>query len=50
MNNAACIGYALIACKQLGMNRDELQEVEAIMRSILDENTEEEAEEEYRRI
>ena len=48
MNNAACIGYALIACKQLGMNHEELQEVEAILRSVLDEYTEDEASEFYR--
>lgn len=49
MNNNACIGYAILACKQLGMNRDELQELEAIMRSVLDRYTEDEAAEAYRK-
>lgn len=48
MNNSACIGYAILACKALGMTRDELQKLESAMHSILDRYTEEEAEDAYR--
>jgi hypothetical protein len=49
MTNAAAIGYALMAAKKLGMNKEELKRLEAIMYGYLDFVTEEEAEEIYRR-
>lgn len=48
ITNAAVIGYALLAAKEMGSSKSELDHLEAIMRSILDEYTIEEAEEFYR--
>lgn len=48
ISNAAIIGYALLAAKELGLSKDELNRLEFIMRTALDEYTIEEAEEFYR--
>ncbi|CAM3830588.1 hypothetical protein ACFW4G_28055 [Paenibacillus lactis] len=48
ITNAVIIGYALLAAKKSGLSKQELKELEAIMRSVLDEYTEEEAEAFYR--
>ncbi|WP_219637719.1 hypothetical protein [Cohnella sp. CFH 77786] len=48
MTNAAAIGYAILAAKKLGLSREELHKLESIMYRIMDEVSEEEAEEAYR--
>jgi hypothetical protein len=48
MTNNAAIGYAIMACKKLGMTNEELQQLESIMYRLLDLVSEEEAEEAYR--
>lgn len=48
MNNAAAIGYAILACKKLGMTQQELRKLESFMHQLLDTTTEEEAEEVYK--
>lgn len=48
MTNAAAIGYALLACKRLEFNKNELHELESMMYSIMDTISEGEAEEVYR--
>ncbi|MDQ0059456.1 hypothetical protein [Paenibacillus harenae] len=40
ISNAAIIGYALLAAKEMGFTKQELSELEVIMRSVLDEYTE----------
>lgn len=47
-NNSVITGYALLAAREMGFSKAELQEFEAIMRSVLDEYTEDEAMEFYR--
>ncbi|AHV97070.1 hypothetical protein [Paenibacillus sabinae] len=49
MTNEAAIGYALLAAKKMGLSKEDLKRLEAIMYSYLDLVTEEEAEELYRR-
>lgn len=49
MDNNVCIGYAVIACKKLGMTDKELQKLEATLRSVLDEYTSHEALEAFRK-
>jgi hypothetical protein len=48
MSNSACIGYAIMACKKLGMTNEELQQLESIMYGLMDLVSKEEAEEAYR--
>lgn len=48
-NNAVITGYALLAARKMGFSKAKLEQLEAIMRSVLDEYTIEEAEEVYRR-
>ncbi len=48
ITNAAIIGYALLGVKQWGITKRELEELESVMCSIVDEYTEEEAEAFYR--
>ena len=36
ISNAAAIGYAILAAKKLGLNKDELQHLETIMRGYMD--------------
>lgn len=47
-NNAIITGYALLAAREMGFDKTELEEFEAIMRSVLDEYTENQAAEFYR--
>ncbi len=47
-NNAIITGYALLAAREMGFNKAELEEFEAIMRSVLDEYTVDEAIDAYR--
>ncbi|MGG2201420.1 hypothetical protein [Paenibacillus validus] len=49
MTNAAAIGYAILAGQQLGMTKDELRSLESVMNAKMDQLTEEEAEEAYRK-
>lgn len=49
ITNAAAIGYALLAAKKMGLSKEELKRLEAIMYGYLDLVTPEEAEEVYRR-
>lgn len=49
ISNAAAIGYALLAGKKLGLSKEELKRLEAIMYGYIDLITPEEAEEVYRR-
>ena len=46
--NVVITGYALLAGRKMGFTKAQLDQLEAIMRSILDEYTEEEAAEFYR--
>ena len=48
MTNAAAIGYAIMAAKAMGLGRDALKALESHMYYMMDEATEEEAEEVYR--
>lgn len=48
MNNITATGYALIVLKKYGLSKDELNEFIGDMRVVMDEYTEEEAEEAYR--
>jgi hypothetical protein len=48
MTNAAAIGYAILAAKALGMSNEELRRLEYVMYRLMDEVTEETAEDEYR--
>ena len=47
-NNAIIIGYTLLAAREIGFTKHKLEQLEATMRSVLDEYTEEEAVEFYR--
>ena len=47
-DNAIITGYALLAGRKMGFTKAHLEQLEAIMRSVLDEYTEEEAAEFYR--
>lgn len=47
-NNAVITGYALLAAREMGFSKAELEQLEAIMRSVLDEYTVEDAAEFYR--
>lgn len=49
MKNAAAIGYAILASQQLGMTKEELRSLESVMNTMMDQITEEEAEEAYRK-
>lgn len=49
LNNFAIYGYALLAGKKLGLSHRALQQLECVMRSVLDEHTEKEATEAYRK-
>lgn len=49
ISNAAAIGYALLAAKKMGMNKEELKKFEAIMYGYLDLVTPDEAEAVYRK-
>lgn len=46
-NNAVITGYVLLAAREMGFNKDQLEQLEAVMRSVLDEYTEAEAAEFY---
>ncbi|WP_172963916.1 hypothetical protein [Paenibacillus sp. Cedars] len=46
--NAIITGYALLAAREMGCSQAQLEQLEAIMRSVLDEYTEDEAAEFYR--
>lgn len=48
LNNAIIIGYALLSAREIGFSKDQLEQLEATMRSVLDEYTVEEAAEFYR--
>lgn len=48
MTNAACIGYAILAGKAMGLTHKQLQDLERSMRSVMDFTTEEDAEEAYK--
>lgn len=47
MTNAAAIGYMIMAAKRYGMRKKDIEQLEAIMRAMMDEHTEGEAEQEY---
>lgn len=49
MNNATAIGYALIAAKDIGLTKEQQRRLESAMRRAMDEVTEAEAEEVYRK-
>jgi len=49
MNNSAAIGYAILAAKRIGLTREQIMKLDRAMYEVMDEVTEEEAEEEYRR-
>jgi hypothetical protein len=48
VTNAACIGYAILAAKEMGLTQKQLQDLERSMRTEMDMTTEEEAEEAYK--
>jgi len=48
MNNAAAIGYMIIAAKEIHLHPKVIEELEYAMRRAMDLHTEEEAEEVYR--
>lgn len=48
MTNAAAIGYAIIAAKRLGLTKEQIRKLDRAMYEVMDEITEEEAEEVYR--
>jgi len=48
MSNAAAAGYAIMAAKRLGLSKQEIRKLEAVMYALMDRFTEEEAEEVYR--
>lgn len=48
MDNGTAIGYALLACKKLGMSKEELERLEAGMHSLMDLVSEDEALEAYK--
>ncbi|WP_182914129.1 hypothetical protein [Paenibacillus sp. 1011MAR3C5] len=47
-NNTVITGYALLAAREMGFSKAELEQLEVIMRSVLDEYTEDEAADFYR--
>jgi hypothetical protein len=47
MTNGAAIGYALLAAKKMGFNKEKLVELERTMLGFMDLRTEEDAEEVY---
>ncbi|WP_179215692.1 hypothetical protein [Paenibacillus sp. MY03] len=48
MKNETAIGYAILAAKQLGLSREQLRQLEHLMRRTMDEVSESEAEDAYR--
>jgi len=49
MNNSAAIGYAIIAAKAIGLKKEEIERLGRTMETAMDFNTEEVAEEVYRK-
>jgi predicted solute-binding protein len=49
MTNAAAIGYMILAAKKMGMDEEKIKELATRMYYRMDEHTEEEAEEAYRK-
>jgi Holliday junction resolvasome RuvABC DNA-binding subunit len=49
MNNSAAIGYMILSLKYLGYNKEQIREAESEMNYQLDMNTEDEAEEIFRK-
>lgn len=49
MNNEAAIGYAILAAKQIGLTREQIKKLDRAMYEVMDEVTESEAEEVYRK-
>lgn len=49
MNNAAAVGYMIMAAKKLGMSDEEIRELESLMHHCMDIHSEEEAEDVFRK-
>jgi len=49
MNNSAAIGYAIMAARRIGLTDEQIRKLDSAMYRLMDEVTEEEAEEEYRK-
>ena len=49
VNNAAAIGYMILAAKKLGMSAEEIRKLESMMHYCMDVHSEEEAEDTYRK-
>lgn len=49
MNNSAAIGYAIMAAKNLDLDKDTIKQLESEMKYCMDMKTEEQAEKVYQR-
>lgn len=47
MTNAAAIGYMILAAKMLPLTKLQIEQMESLMNIVMDENTEEEAQNAY---
>lgn len=49
MNNAACIGYAILAAKKAGFTQEQIQSLVNKIRDLHETKSEDEAEQTYRK-